>query len=76
MDAARLLPILGFLLVMVPILWGSGEARPSTSSAILYLFGVWVVLVVLAFIVSARLRHYSEDVTKAKGQDEAQDGSV
>ena len=48
MDAVRLLPFLGLALCMVPLLWplpeDGGETMPK-SSALLYLFGIWMALV-------------------------------
>lgn len=69
MDAARLLPLLGVLLWLIPLLWPqrdpAGEvAAVSTSSAILYIFGVWVVLALIALFVSLML----------DGKAETQDG--
>jgi hypothetical protein len=72
MDAARLLPLLGVLLWLVPLLWpqGSGQSAPaqvdavSTSSAILYIFGVWILLAFAALFLSLML----------DGKAEAQDG--
>ena len=40
-DAARLLPILGLALLMVPLLW---TEPPSGSRATLYVFAVWALL--------------------------------
>ena len=51
-DAVRLLPVLGLLLWMVPLMWptqsGADGAGIKTSSALLYLFAVWVFLAVVA----------------------------
>ena len=44
MDAARILPLLGGLLFMLPVLGASG----GTRAVGLYLFIVWAVLVLLA----------------------------
>lgn len=60
MDAARLLPVLAALLWLVPLLWPQsgetgGAATVSTSSAILYIFGVWTLLAVIAFVLSLTL---------------------
>jgi len=54
-DAARLLPVLGFLALCLPILWG-GEGGLLTSVGVIYLFGVWVVLIVVAMVLARRLR--------------------
>jgi len=53
-DAARLLPILGWFLLMVPLLWGLGAEVP-TSLSILYIFGVWALLIVAVGLLSMRL---------------------
>lgn len=60
MDAARLLPVLAALLWLVPLLWpqSGGQAQVdsgapvTTSSAILYIFGVWTLLAIIAFVLS------------------------
>lgn len=58
MDAARLLPVVGALLWLVPLLWPQSGADPamgagvSTSSAMLYIFGVWTFLALAALLVS------------------------
>ena len=56
-DAARLLPILGGVLMMLPLMWPrAGQAEtPVTSTAMIYVFGCWVVLVILAAILAAWL---------------------
>lgn len=48
MDAARLLPILGFLAFLLPLLWGGG----TTRMGVIYIFAVWVVLIVLSVALS------------------------
>jgi hypothetical protein len=74
MDAARLLPLLGALLWMVPLLWprvqpaqGSETAAISTSSAILYMFAVWMFLALAALFLSVMLD------TKAETRDPRDD---
>ncbi|UYV39573.1 hypothetical protein N4R57_12680 [Rhodobacteraceae bacterium D3-12] len=49
-DAVRLMPVLGALLWAVPLLWTQGDT--SSSSALLYVFGIWFGLVVLAGMLS------------------------
>ncbi|MCG7518829.1 hypothetical protein [Ruegeria sp. Ofav3-42] len=52
-DAARLLPILGAVLIALPLLWpsqsASGDGVPL-SSAILYIFTCWALLIVISLI--------------------------
>lgn len=60
MDAARLLPVLGVVLWLIPLLWPqrdpAGEvAAVSTSNAILYIFGVWILLALIALFLSLML---------------------
>ena len=54
-DGLRLLPVLGALLWFVPLLWPRGEAT-TTSTALTYVFGAWVTLIVLAFLLARALR--------------------
>jgi hypothetical protein len=54
-DAARFLPILGAGLWMVPLLFGLDGVSSSTSSVMLYVFGVWVLLAVLSALLSLGL---------------------
>ncbi|WP_170417872.1 hypothetical protein [Ruegeria atlantica] len=66
MDAARLLPILGAALVAIPLLWPSpntsDEGMPL-SSAILYIFTCWALLIVISLIFgfAARRMTASDD---------------
>ncbi|MEP5730979.1 MAG: hypothetical protein ABJL67_16605 [Sulfitobacter sp.] len=61
LDAIRLLPFLGILLWMVPLMWplpeggveGSTGAMPM-SVALQYLFGVWIGLVLLGWLLWRR----------------------
>lgn len=52
-DAARLMPFLGAMLWGVPVLWAEpGPYGISTSRAMLYIFGVWVLLAIVSFGLS------------------------
>lgn len=54
MDALRLLPVLGVMLWMFPLFWppapepGTAEPVPM-STAVLYVFAVWLLLIAAAF---------------------------
>ncbi|MGR3436610.1 MAG: hypothetical protein ACU0CO_17265 [Shimia sp.] len=52
-DAARVLPVLALVLMLVPLLWAPGAVR--SSSAAIYLFGLWGALAVVAGLLSRRL---------------------
>ena len=55
-DAARLLPVLAGFLIILPMLWGEkGSDLRSTGSDAIYLFVVWLVLVIAAAVLAARL---------------------
>lgn len=66
MDAARLLPILGFFLFLMPILWGPGDTdvRPTAFDGV-YLFLVWPALILAAFGIARALG----PVTGAEGAE-------
>jgi len=70
-DAVRLLPILGAILILMPILWAGG----STRVGIIYLFVVWLGLIISALILSRRLK---EPEDKSEDSDTAgpDNGSV
>ncbi len=59
-DAARLLPLAGAFLFLLPMLWGpEGEAAAggrNTAVDGLYLMGAWLALVVAAALVAPGLR--------------------
>jgi len=74
-DAVRLLPFLGFLLWMVPLLWSvepsSDGAAPAASEALKYVFGVWTFLVVAGFLLWRRIK----DPVDAASMPERPDGA-
>ncbi len=56
-DAAKLMPVLGGILLALPMAWShdpSGE--PSNSDRVVYIFGVWILLIVLTAIFANRMR--------------------
>ncbi len=53
-DAARMLPVLGGILFMIPLLW-LGSGGMSTANVMIYLFVVWVALACVAGLLSRRL---------------------
>jgi hypothetical protein len=62
-DAARLLPLAGCFLFLLPIFWRPQDTGVAdTASGGLHLFAVWAVLIVAAAGVAAKLgRHESDD---------------
>ncbi len=55
-DAARLLPVLGAFLLLLPLLWTPGSRMALTSGDVVYFFSVWLVLIVLAAAFAPGLR--------------------
>ncbi len=56
-DAALLVPVLGIILWIVPLLWSSApDGAPSGRFAIVYIFGTWVLLIILTGFISGSLR--------------------
>lgn len=55
MDAVRLLPLIGFILWMLPTLWlvpDEAVVEPvKMSRAIIYVFGVWVSLILSGGVI-------------------------
>ena len=57
-DLGRSLPIFGAVLISIPLLWSVGAPN---SRAILYLFGVWLLLIAVAGLVSVFTANPTED---------------
>lgn len=55
MDAARVLPVLGFVLILLPVLWTQGGQMGTAGEAV-YLFVLWFVLILAAALLSRPLR--------------------
>jgi hypothetical protein len=55
-DGARLLPVLGGVLFCVPLLWKGGAHAPGTAETMLYVFGLWALLVAISGVISRHLR--------------------
>ena len=59
LDALRLLPLLGVILWMIPVVWPEGQAPDAepvaTSRALFYVFGIWCGLIALAAALSVLL---------------------
>lgn len=71
MDAVRILPLLCTLLfLVVPLMWPKGEAALSLSTAIWYLFVVWVLAILASFGLWRRIRR---SATSHQQPDAAQD---
>lgn len=70
-DAARILPVFALVLMVLPLMWPRDTADQSlTSSGIYYLFGLWIGLVIIAFVLSRVLQFaQSEKTPKPRAKD-------
>lgn len=55
-DVAWVLPVVGLLLFLVPLLWPKASPSHGTSDAILFLFGVWFLLILCAAALARYLQ--------------------
>jgi uncharacterized membrane protein len=56
MDAARMLPVLGLGLMILPMLWAPDtEGTRSTATDGIYLFVIWGLLIAAAAMLAPRL---------------------
>lgn len=73
MDAVRILPLLcTVLFLIVPLMWPTGEvagAAMSLSTAIWYLFTVWVLAIFASFGLWRRIRRSDSTAQPAAGSD-------
>lgn len=64
-DAAKFLPLLGLILLLLPVLWtGSG----TTAGGIIYIFSVWAILIVFSGVIARRLSNF-DPFAGADGMD-------
>jgi hypothetical protein len=55
-DAARLLPLVGAFLFLVPVFWQPAATPvPDTAPGGLYIFAVWALLILAAGLIALRL---------------------
>ena len=66
-DAAKLVPLFAAVLMLVPVLWSLGSA---TSSAMVYVFSVWGLLIVLIGLLSRALSRFVRSGAASKPRRE------
>lgn len=55
-DAARLLPVIGLFLMLLPVLWAPQNTfSRDTAPDGIYLFVVWALLIAVAMLISRSL---------------------
>ena len=55
-DAARLLPVLGVFLLLLPLLWTPDSRMSLSAGDVIYFFSVWLGLIGLAAAFAPGLR--------------------
>lgn len=65
-DAARLLPVVGVLLLVLPLLWSPGSEVTLTAGDVTYFFVIWALLIAVAAAFAPGLR-------SGDGRDEEED---
>ena len=72
-DAAYLLPVLGLLLLLGPLLFAPEPgSRTATASVTIYVFGVWAGLIVLAAVIARRLSRPGSEGAEPRGREQAE----
>jgi hypothetical protein len=67
-DFLRILPVIGVFLWSVPLLWPTGkESSVSISEAILYVFGVWFLMVFGSALIAFFLHRTGLDLENEDG---------
>jgi len=56
MDGARILPVAGFVLILLPVLW-SFDSKGNIAVEAVYLFALWGALILVAAIMARPLRN-------------------
>jgi len=57
-DAARLIPLLGTVLLLIPIFWSTGN---STSGGLVYVFVAWGGLIAVIGLLARALNDIAND---------------
>ncbi len=68
---ARLLPVLGLFLFMLPLL-GDDETESGMAVQLAYVFGVWVVLIICALLLARRLQTSASNPEDPMAEDGSQ----
>ena len=68
-DAARVLPLFGGALFCLPLLWKGTERAGGTVQALIYVFGLWVVLITVSALISRHLSPEEQAQDSGRGGD-------
>ena len=59
-DAARLLPVVGLFLMLMPLLWGGDGGSDRGGGAVVFVFVVWALLIAGAALLAPALEQPDE----------------
>lgn len=59
-DAARLLPVVGLFLMLLPLLWGGDRGSDRGGGAVVFVFVVWALLIAGAALLAPALEQPDE----------------
>ena len=62
-DAAKTLPLLASILMILPAIWTTG---PTTTVALIYIFASWLLMIVAIAVISKAL---TRSLSADKGRD-------
>ena len=70
-DGARLLPVLGAFLFLLPILWAPGQTdQRDTAPDGIYLFVLWGVLIAIAALLARPLMEQADTPAGAPEEED------
>lgn len=71
-DAARVLPVVAAGLFFLPVLWQpAATPAPDTARGAVWLFSVWAVVIVVAWVISRRLARRRDDAAAVTAREDA-----
>jgi peptidoglycan/LPS O-acetylase OafA/YrhL len=65
-DAARLLPLVGFFLLILPMLW---QGPDGSGRDVVYIFAIWAGLIAVAAILAPGLHETDTESLPDEGDD-------
>ena len=69
-DAAKLVPVLGAVLLIMPLAWqDDAQGATTNASALVYIFGVWIGLIVLTAVLSGLIRAHPQQADQDRSQE-------
>ena len=60
-EMALIIPVIGILVFVTPMLDMFGQGSAGLGTRVLYIFGLWFVLILCAFLLSRRLKSEVRD---------------